>query len=107
MSRGATDDASIEVLVIDIELHLPMVSNLKAKRSVVQSIVRTIDGWKGVGAAEVGFLDKWQRTRIGVSIVGGSVSHLDDVAAAVERHVWSVPGVDVLSIDQRWVEQES
>ncbi len=95
-------DASVEVLVIDIDLHLPLASNLKAKRSVVQSIVRTIDGWKGVGAAEVGFLDKWQRSRIGVSIVGGSVSHLEDVAAAVERHVWSIGNADVLSIEQRW-----
>lgn len=95
-------DTSVEVLVIDIDLHLPLAASLKAKRSVVQSIVRTLDGWKGVAAAEVGFLDKWQRSRIGVSIVGGSVSHLEDVAAAVERHVWSVGDADVLSIEQRW-----
>ncbi len=95
-------EASIEVLVIDIELHLPHSSNLKAKRSVVQSIVRTLDGWKSVAAAEVGFLDKWQRTRIGVAIVGGSVAHLEEVAAAVERHVWSVGEADVISIEQRW-----
>lgn len=95
-------DTSVEVLVIDIDLHLPQAASLKAKRSVVQSIVRTLDGWKGVAAAEVGFLDKWQRSRIGVSIVGGSVSHLEDVAAAVERHVWSVGDADVLSIEQRW-----
>ena len=51
-------EASVEVLVIDIELHLPHASDRKAKRQVVQSIVRTLDGWKGVGAAEVGFVDK-------------------------------------------------
>lgn len=95
-------DPSVEVLILDIELHLPLASNLKAKRSVVLSIVRTLDGWKGVGAAEVGYLDKWQRSRIGVSIVGGSVSHLEEVAASVERHLWSVPDADVLSIEQRW-----
>ena len=95
-------DASVEVLVLDIDLHLPLSSNLKAKRSIVSSIVRTLDGWKGVGAAEVGYTDKWQRARIGVSIVGGSVSHLEQVASAVERHVWSTPDVDVLSIEQRW-----
>ena len=100
-------EASVEVLVIDIELHLPHASDRKAKRQVVQSIVRTLDGWKGVGAAEVGFVDKWQRTRIGVSIVGGSVSHLDEVAAAVERHVWSVADADVVSIEQRWADRES
>lgn len=100
-------DASVEVLVIDIELHLPHASDRKAKRRVVQSVVRTLDGWKGVAAAEVGFTDKWQRTRIGVSIVSGSVSHLDEVAAAVERHVWSVPDADVVSIERQWVDRES
>ena len=98
---------SLEVLVIDVELHLPLASNLKQKRSVVQSIVRTLDGWKGVGAAEVGFVDKWQRTRIGVTIVGGSVAHLDQVAASVERLVWSVADAEVVSMEQRWIEQEN
>ncbi len=95
-------DGSVEVLVIEIELHLPHVSNLKAKRSIVQSIVRRLDGWKAVAAAEVGFLDTWQRTLIGVSIVGGSVSHLEQVAASVERHLWSAPDAEVLSIEERW-----
>lgn len=95
-------DDTVEVLILDIELHLPLASNLKAKRSVVLSIVRTLDGWKGVGAAEVGYLDKWQRSRIGVTIVGGSVSHLEDVAASVERHLWSVPDAEVLAIEERW-----
>ena len=97
-----SSEPTVEVLILDIELHLPLASNLKAKRSVVLSIVRTLDGWKGVAAAEVGYLDKWQRSLIGVSIVGGSVSHLEQVAASVERHLWSVPNADVLSIEQRW-----
>ena len=95
-------DQQVEALILDVDLHLPASTNRKAKRSVVQSIVRTLDGWKGVGAAEVGFLDKWQRTVIGVTIVGGSVAHIEEVASAVERHVWSTPEVDVLSIERRW-----
>lgn len=92
----------MEVLVLDIELHIPLSRSLKAKRSVVQSVVRTIDRWKGVGAAEVGHLELWQRAQIGVVIVGGSVSHLSEVADSVERLIWSVPDTEVISIDWIW-----
>lgn len=97
----------MEVLIIDVDLRLPMAQSLKAKRSIVQSIVRTLDRWKGVGVAEVGYMDTWQRTRIGVAIVGGSVSHLTEVAASVERHLWSVPDVEVLSLERTWAPIES
>lgn len=96
----------MHVLVLRVDLHLPDAQSLKARRSIVQSIVRTIDGWKGVGAAEVGGSDTWQRAVIGVTVVGGSVSHVESVAEAVDRHVWSQQGADVLGIERNWWEEE-
>jgi uncharacterized protein YlxP (DUF503 family) len=93
----------MHVVVIDVELHLPTAGSLKAKRSIVQSLVRSLDRWKGVGVAEVGHHELWQRTRIGVTIVGATVSHLDDIADSVERRFWSTADVEVVSIERRWV----
>ncbi len=92
----------MEVLLLSVELHIPQARSLKAKRSVVLSAVRTLDNWKGVGVAEVGHLDTWQRSRLGVAIVGGSVSHLTEVADAVERYLWSLPGAEVIDIERTW-----
>ncbi len=96
----------MQVLVLAVSLHLPGVRSLKAKRSVVLSAVRTLDGWKAVGAAEVGALDVWQRAEIGVTVVGGSVTQVNELADRVERFVWAIPGVDVLDIDRTWWEQD-
>jgi uncharacterized protein len=92
----------VHVLVIDLELHLPEVRSLKQKRSIVQSIVRTLDGWKGVGAAEVGHLERRQRAGIGIVVVGGTVGHVRQVADAVEREVWTRPGAEVIRLDRSW-----
>lgn len=81
-----------------------MSGSLKAKRSVIQSVVRTIDRWKSVGVAEVGHLDSWQRSQLGATVVAGSVSHAEDVADAIERRIWATPDVTVLSIDRDWWE---
>ena len=97
----------MDVLTLDVDLRLPASHSLKAKRSIVQSIVRTLDGWKGVGAAEVGYVELWQRTQLGVVVVGGSVAHVGDVADSVERHIWSVPDVEVISIDRVWSRPEA
>lgn len=96
----------MHVLALRADLLVPQAQSLKAKRSVILSMVRTLDGWSSVGAAEVGAQEKWQRSVVGVSVVGGDPSHLTEIADRVERHVWSAPGVEVLSIDREWLEQD-
>ncbi|MEZ5340628.1 MAG: DUF503 family protein [Acidimicrobiales bacterium] len=87
-------------------LLIPGAQSLKQKRSVVQSIVRTLDGWKGVAAAEVDYLELWGRTMIGVSVVGGSVSHVDDVLDSVDRFIWAQPAIEVIEIERSWLEND-
>ncbi len=95
----------MHVLSLRIDLRVIDSSSLKAKRSVVQSIVRTLDGWKAVAAAEVDAHELWQRTVIGVSVVGGNVGHVEDVADSVERFVWARPDVEVIEIERQWAEE--
>lgn len=92
------------VVVLRVDLHLPTAQSLKAKRSVVQSLVRSLDGWKAVAAAEVGEQERWQRVVIGVAVVASSRARAADVADQVERYVWSRPEVEVVAIDRDWSE---
>lgn len=91
-------------VVLRAELHLPMPRSLKAKRSIVQSIVRTLDGWTAVGAAEVDHQELWQRCAIEVVVVGSPAAFVEDRADAVERFIWSRPDVQVLDIAWTWLE---
>ena len=96
----------MHVLVAAIELHIPAARSLKAKRSVVLSVVRLIDQMHGVACAEVDHQSLWQRAAIGVSVVGGSVGQVTNVMDAVERLVWSRAEVEVLDIHRSWWEDE-
>ncbi len=94
---------TLQSVTLGVELHLPVAQSLKAKRSIVQSIVRSLDGWTGVGASEVDHQDLWQRTTIGVAVVGSSVASVEERAEAVERYVWSRPDIEVLEISWTWL----
>lgn len=96
----------MHVLILRADLHLPASSSLKAKRSVVTPMLRHIDSQTGVAAAEVDFLDKWQRTTLGISAVGGGVSHLEQTMDEIERYLWGRPDVDVLDLTRSWWDEE-
>ncbi len=89
-----------------VELRVPSAGSLKAKRAVVQSVVRTLDGWKGVAAAETAYQDKWQRAGIGIVIVSGSVHQMNSVAESVERYLWSRPDAEIVRLDREWVDHD-
>ncbi len=54
-----------------MELRIPASGSLKAKRTVVKHVVETAKSRYGVAAAEVGYLDQWQRSELGFAAVAG------------------------------------
>jgi uncharacterized protein len=56
--------------VMYVEMHLPGVTNLKAKRRVLQSIKSNVRNKFNVSISEVNFHDLWQRSALGVAGVG-------------------------------------
>lgn len=92
------------VLALEIDLHLPDAMSLKAKRAVVKSLVEGARRRYGVSAAEVGFQERWQRTRLGFAVVASSEYHAREVLDQVDRFVWSFPEVQVLATERRWLE---
>jgi uncharacterized protein YlxP (DUF503 family) len=92
------------VLAAEVDLCLPECRSLKAKRSVVKSIVEGARRRYGVAAAEVGSQDSWQRVRLGFAAVSSSARHAEEVVDEVDRYVWSFPQVQVLGTERRWLE---
>ena len=81
------------------ELHLPHTHSLKEKRAVITPILEGARRRHRVAVAEVDHQDKWQRAAVGVAVVSGSASHAGEVMRAIERFVWSMPEIEVVSID--------
>ncbi len=92
------------VCALSLELRIPASASLKAKRTVVKHVVETAKSRFGVAAAEVGYLDQWQRSELGFAAVAGAPGHVAGVLDAVERFVWSHPQLEVLADSRSWLE---
>lgn len=73
-----------------IQLHLPGIQSLKAKRGVVKSLTARLHREFNVSCAEVGLHDMWRSVEIGVAVVSNSAAHaqsvLDHVVGWIEIH---------------------
>jgi uncharacterized protein YlxP (DUF503 family) len=87
---------------VELVLLLGDARSLKAKRSIVRSLLAELRRRFAVAAAETGDQDLWRRTTLGVAAVSASAGHVQDVCAEVERWAWSRPEVEVVQVT-RWV----
>ena len=94
------------VCALAMELHIPDSGSLKAKRAVVKHVVETCRVRFGVAASEVSYQDQWQRSEVAFAAVSGSPSHVEEVLDAVERFVWSQPGLEVVTGSRSWLEAD-
>ena len=80
--------------------------SLKEKRAVIRPILDGARNRYRVASAEVGAHDVWQRAVLGMSAVGGSAGHVEEVLDDVERFVWSFPEVEVVCAERMWADAE-
>jgi len=64
--------------ILTIELIIYSSTSLKEKRFVVKSIKDKLKNKFNVAVAEVDFLDKWQRSEIGIVTIGNEYSHVEN-----------------------------
>jgi uncharacterized protein YlxP (DUF503 family) len=87
-----------------IELRVPGVRSLKAKRSVLRPLTDDLRTSFGASVAEVGFQDQWQRATVGVALVASSHADLTRRALAIRKHLERRESVEVLDIVTSYLE---
>lgn len=87
---------------IRIELHIPGSTSLKAKRSVVNRIKERLRSRFNASVAEVDHHDLWQRTALGVVIVGVEKRVLDSVLSRIVRVVETETRVEIIEMETRF-----
>ena len=89
--------------IVRVELHIPASRSLKDKRSVVRGLKDRIRTRVHAAVAEVDHQDLWQRAALGVAVVSGERSQVDEQLQSVRRLVDSTPGAELLD----WQEQQA
>ena len=70
-------DCTIHIGILTVEFHIPCSTSLKNKRRVLKSLKDRIRVYFNASVAEVGEMDKWQRSVIGISVIGSDKSYLN------------------------------
>lgn len=97
----------MHVQAMSIELHIPASQSLKEKRAVLRPLIEGIRNRFTVSVAEVEYQDLWQRARIGVAVVSGTATQVDEVLDSVERFIWSHPDIAVIATERSWLDPDS
>ncbi|HEX7714430.1 MAG TPA: DUF503 domain-containing protein [Bacillota bacterium] len=67
------------IRVIRLTLLIPGAQTIKDKRQVLQSLMTKLRAKFNISLAESGYQDLWQRSELGIAIVGCTQSYLDGV----------------------------
>lgn len=81
-----------------VEIFLPESGSLKMKRSIVKRLKDRVRRKFNVSIAEVDYLDKWQRSTLGVGVVANQTRFADEVLAKVMREIEAEHGLDILDV---------
>ena len=68
-------------------------------RPVLSGVTRRF----GVSVAETGHNDLWQRAEVGVAVVSGQPSQCRTLADELDRYMWSIPEIEVVSSSSHWL----
>ncbi len=96
----------MHVLAVVYDLHIPGCQSLKERRSALRPVLSGVAHRFGVSVAETGHNDLWQRAEIGVAVVSGQSSQCLTLADEVDRYVWSIPEIEVVSSSTHWLNTE-
>jgi uncharacterized protein YlxP (DUF503 family) len=94
----------VHAAAVCFDLHVPESRSLKAKRAAIRPLVDGLRHRFRVSVAEVDHLDQWQRAAIGVAVVSGSFTQLEQVLDSVERFVDAAEGVELIDVERTWLE---
>ena len=89
--------------VVSIELLIPMSHSLKDKRKQVKSLKDKISNRFNASVAEIDYLDDWQRSTLGVSMIGNDKTYLEKQYHAIENLLLENRETELLNINIEWL----
>lgn len=86
----------MRVGVCVVELHIPGVTSLKGKRSVVKSLKERVKNRFNASVAEVDHHQLYQRASIGVAMVGNDAKKLNSALDKIVNYIESQHAAEIV-----------
>ena len=88
-----------------LELRIPGVRSLKAKRGVLKALLSMLSTKFPVAVSEVDHQDQWQRATLGVAMVAPQSSQLERLIHAVQRAMLEHQDVELIEVGVAYMEE--
>jgi len=82
---------------------MPDAGSLKDKRQITKSIKDRLRSKFNASIAEIGYLDKWQRAALGITLIGNNKLKLSRDIAAIETLLIGYTDVSVSQFRTEWL----
>jgi len=82
--------------ICQIELYVPESDSLKSKRFILESIKTRIRKRFNVSISEVGDVEKWQRTTIGLALISNESRFIDKAISQIINFIENDNRVEIL-----------
>jgi len=89
--------------VVSVELLIPMSHSLKDKRKQIKSLKDKIKSRFNASVAEIDFLDDWQRSTLGVSMISNDKVYLEKQYHAIENLLLENRETELININIEWL----
>lgn len=81
--------------VCQVDLRIPGNASLKGKRKVLRKIIDRVKNRYNISISEIGDNDLWQRSQLGLSVVGNDSRHIN---SSLDKIINFIDGMNVAEI---------
>lgn len=81
--------------VCHVDLHIPGNASLKGKRRVLRRIIDRVKNRYNISISEIGDNDLWQRSQLGLSVVGNDVRYIN---SRLDKIINFIDGMNIAEI---------
>jgi len=92
----------IHTLVLAIECRIHHAQSLKQKRAAIKGVIDRLRARLNASVAEVGFLDEWQHSLIGVAMVSNNRRFLQRQSDLVSQILLEAGDIEIIKIESHW-----
>ena len=95
--------ADIHILLLIFELRISYAQSLKDKRRVIKGLKDHLSSRFNISIAELGELDNWKQSILGVTMIANDRKYLDGQASQIETIILEVKNIDLITVSKEWL----